>query len=99
MLYRLFKGLNRDPIEEADRFLQKLEAAGDIARSTLRQHSTELSVVTRIYYQGPEEPMDHLGFHMTRAFIEKLQSFELEFDIDQYVVTGEAVQGSNLPSR
>ena len=50
----------------------------------------KLSIVTRIYDQGSEEPMDHLGFHMTRAFIEKLQSFELEFDIDQYVFSGDA---------
>ena len=54
-----------------------------------RQHSAELSIVTRIYDQGPEEPMDHLGFHMTRAFIEKLQSFELELDVDQYVFSGD----------
>ena len=50
----------------------------------------KLSIVTRIYDQGLEEPMDHLGFHMTRAFIERLQSFGLEVDIDQYVFSGDA---------
>lgn len=50
-----------------------------------------MSIVTRSYYQGPDEPMDHLGFHITRAFIEKLQHFRLELDIDQYAFSGEAV--------
>ena len=91
--YLTFAGRDCDPVEEAGLFLRRLEAAGDAASSILRQHSGELSIVSRIYSQGDDEPMDHLGFHMTRAFIEKLHYFRLEFDLDQYVFPGE----SNAP--
>lgn len=90
--YDFFKGRDCDPIEEASRLLQRLEAAGDAARLALRQHSAELSLVTRIYYQEDDEPMDHLGFHMTRAFIEKLHDFQIEFDLDQYALPSESDQ-------
>lgn len=93
MLFNVFAGRDCDPVEEAGLFLRRLEAAGDAASSILRQHSGELSIVSRIYSQGDDEPMDHLGFHMTRAFIEKLHYFRLEFDLDQYVFPGE----SNAP--
>jgi hypothetical protein len=90
MLFNVFTGRDCDPTEEAWRFLRRLEATGEAGRSILRQHSGELSIVSRIYSQGDDEPMDHLGFHMTRAFIEKLHYFQLEFDLDQYVFPGES---------
>jgi hypothetical protein len=88
--YDFFRGCACNPIEEASRLLQRLEAAGDAARSILRQHSAELSIVSRIYCQGEDEPMDHLGFHVTRAFIETLHDFQLELDVDQYVFARES---------
>jgi len=88
--YDFFRGRDCDPIEEASRLLQRLEDAGDAAYSILRQHSAELSIVSRIYYQGEDEPMDHLGFHVTRTFIEKLHRFQLELDVDQYVFSRES---------
>jgi hypothetical protein len=88
--FDFFRGRDCDPIEEAGRLLKRLEAAGDAACSILRQHSAELSIVCRIYFQGEDEPMDHLGFHLTRAFIESLRRFQLEPDIDQYVFSHES---------
>ena len=34
--------------------------------------------------------MDHLGWHMTQAFIRKLQRLQLDFDVDQYIFPGQA---------
>jgi hypothetical protein len=94
ILYEIFRGCDCDPIEEASRLLQRLEAAGDAACSILRQHSAELSIVSRIHCQGEDEPMDHLGFRVTRAFIEKLHRFQLELDVDQYVFSRESESAS-----
>jgi hypothetical protein len=92
--FDFFRGRDCDPIEAASRLLRRLEAAGDAACSILRQHSAELSIVSRIYCQGDDEPMDHLGLHVTRAFIETLHRFQLELDIDQYVFSRESASTS-----
>jgi len=67
---------------------------------TLQRRTNEARVrletwtASGIYCQGEEEPMGSLGFHVTRAFIEKLHRLQLELDVDQYVFSRESDSAS-----
>lgn len=90
MLYRLFEGSNCDPVLEASRLIDRLEAGGQAARLILRENPSELSIVARVYSGGDDAPMDTPPFHFPRNLIEKLHSFQLDLDLDLYVFSDDS---------
>jgi hypothetical protein len=89
MLYQFFEGSNSDPVQEASRLIDKLEAGGDAAHLILRENACELSIVLRLLSGGDNSPMDTPPFHLPRSIIEKLHRFQLNLDIDLYVFCSE----------
>ncbi len=91
--YGFFEGRDCDPIEQASRLLDELEARGDAARSVLRNNSTELAITVRLY--GHDTP----PFNLTPQFIDRLQSFGLQLDLDLYVFCDDTDKSRVLPDR